>query len=64
MVIDYKKVLLQNVIDAMGMGFEQEDEMIEQAIEWTIDDCMNHLTNELKNYVETEEFSRKMERVI
>ena len=64
MVLDYKKVLLQNVIDAMGMGFEQEDEMIEQAIEWTIDDCMNHLNNELNDYVETEEFSKKLERVI
>jgi len=63
MVIDYKKVLLQNVIDAMGMGFEQEDEMIEQAIEWTIDDCMNHLNNQLKDYVATPEFSETLERV-
>ena len=40
------------------------DEIIKQAIEWTIDDCMNHLNNELNDYVETEEFSKKMERVI
>jgi hypothetical protein len=63
MVIDYKKVLLQNVIDAMGMGFEQEDEMIKQAIEWTIDDCMNNLNNQLKDYVATPEFSETLERV-
>ena len=64
MVIDYKKVLLQNVIDCSGMGLETNEEIIKQAIEWTVDDCMNHLTNELKDYIKTEEFSKKMERVI
>ena len=64
MVIDYKKVLLQNVIDCSGMGLETNEEIIKQAIEWTVDDCMNHLNNELKDYVETDEFLNKMERVI
>ena len=64
MVIDYKKVLLQNVMDCSGMRLDNPDEIIKQAIEWTIDDCMNHLNNELNDYVETEEFSKKMERVI
>ena len=64
MVIDYKKVLLQNVMDCSGMGLDNPDEIIKQAIEWTIDDCMNHLNKELNDYVETEEFSKKMERVI
>ena len=64
MVIDYKKVLLQNIMDCSGMGLDNHDEIIKQAIEWTIYDCMNHLNNELNDYVETEEFSKKMERVI
>ena len=64
MAIDYKKVLLQNIMDCSGMGLDNHDEIIKQAIEWTIDDCMNHLNNELNDYVETEEFSKKMERVI
>jgi len=64
MVLDYKKVLLQNIMDCSGMGLDNHDEIIKQAIEWTIDDCMNHLSNELNNYVETEEFSKKMERVV
>ena len=64
MGLEYKKVLLQNVIDCMGMGLDDHDEIIKQAIEWTIDDCMNHLNNELNDYVETEEFSKKLEKVI
>ena len=64
MVIDYKKVLLQNVMDCSGMGLDNHDEIIKQAIEWTIDDCMNHLNNKLNDYVKTEEFLNKMERVI
>ena len=64
MAIDYKKVLLQNVIDCSSMGLETNDEIIKQAIEWTVDDCMNHLTNELKDYIKTDEFLNKMERVI
>ena len=60
----YKKVLLQNVIDCFGMGLDNDEEIIKQAIEWTIDDCMNHLNNELNDYVKTEEFSKKMEKVI
>ena len=64
MVIDYKKVLLQNVMDCSGMGLDNHEEIIKQAIEWTVDDCMNHLNNELKDYIKTEEFSKKMERVI
>jgi hypothetical protein len=64
MVIDYKKVLLQNVMDCSGMGIDNHDEIIKQAIEWTIDDCMNHLNNELNDYVETPEFSETLERVI
>ena len=34
MVIDYKKVLLQNVMDCSGMGLDNPDEIIKQAIEW------------------------------
>ena len=64
MVLDYKKVLLQNVMDCSGMGLDNHEEIIKQAIEWTVDDCMNHLNNELNDYVETEEFSKKRERVI
>ena len=64
MVIDYKKVLLQNVMDCSGMGIEDKLDIIKQAVEWTIDDCMNDLNNELKDYVETDEFLNKMERVI
>ena len=64
MGLEYKKVLLQNVIDCSGMGLDNHDEIIKQAIEWTIDDCMNHLNNELNDYVETEEFSKKLEKVI
>lgn len=63
MVIDYKKVLLQNIMDCSGMGLDNHDEIIKQAIEWTIDDCMNHLNNELNDYVETEEFSDRWEKV-
>jgi len=64
MVLDYKKVLLQNVIDCSGMGLDNPEEIIKQAIEWTVDDCMNHLNNELSDYVKTDEFLNKMERVI
>ena len=64
MVIDYKKVLLQNIMDCSGMGLEDKLDIIKQAVEWTIDDCMNHLNNELKDYVKTDEFLNKMERVI
>lgn len=63
MVIDYKKVFLKNLIDAMGMGFESEPEMIEQAVEWTVDDCMNELNNLLKDYVDTQEFTELLEKV-
>ncbi len=63
MVIDYKQVLLKNVIDCMGMGLDDKTGVIEQAIEWTIDDCMNELTKQLEDYVQTEEFSNKWEKV-
>ena len=63
MVIDYKKVLLENVINAIGMGLESNEEIIEQASEWTVDDCMNELNNQLKDYVQTSEFSSKLEKV-
>ena len=45
MVIDYKQVLLQNVMDCMGMGLDDKTDVIEQAIDGTIDDCMNELLN-------------------
>jgi len=63
MVIDYKQVLLQNVMDCMGMGLDEETDVIKQAIEWTIDDCMNELTKQIKDYIETEEFSNRWEKV-
>ena len=63
MVIDYKQVLLKNVIDCMGMGIDDKTGVIEQAIEWTIDDCMNELTKQLDDYVQTEEFSNRWEKV-
>ena len=63
MVIDYKQVLLKNVIDCMGMGLDDKTGVIEQAIEWTIDDCMNELTKQLEDYIETEEFSNRWEKV-
>ena len=63
MVIDYKQVLLQNVMDCMGMGRDEETDVIKQAIEWTIDDCMNELTKQIKDYIETEEFSNRWEKV-
>ena len=63
MVIDYKQVLLQNVMDCMGMGLDEETDVIKQAIEWTIDDCMNELTKQLEDYVQTEEFSNRWEKV-
>ena len=63
MVIDYKQVLLQNVMDCMGMGLDEETDVIEQAIEWTIDDCMNELTKQIEDYVQTEEFSSRWEKV-
>ena len=63
MVIDYKQVLLQNVLDCMGMGLDEKTDIIKQAIEWTIDDCMNELTKQLKDYIETEEFSNRWEKV-
>ena len=63
MVIDYKQVLLKNVIDCMGMGLDNKTGVIEQAIEWTIDDCMNELTKQLEDYVQTEEFSNRWEKV-
>ena len=63
MVIDYKQVLLQNVLDCMGMGLYEKTDIIKQAIEWTIDDCMNELTKQIKDYIETEEFSNRWEKV-
>ena len=63
MMIDYKQVLLKNVIDCMGMGLDDKTGVIEQAIEWTIDDCMNELTKQLEDYVQTEEFSNRWEKV-
>ena len=63
MVIDYKQVLLQNVMDCMGMGLDEETDVIKQAIEWTIDDCMNEITKQIKDYIETEEFSNRWEKV-
>ena len=63
MVIDYKQVLLQNVMDCMGMGLDEKTDVIKQAIEWTIDDCMNELTKQIKDYIETEEFSNRWEKV-
>ena len=63
MVLDYKKVLLQNVMDCMGMGLDEKTDVIKQAIEWTIDDCMNELAKQLEDYVQTEEFSRRWEKV-
>ena len=63
MIIDYKQVLLQNVMDCMGMGLDEETDVIKQAIEWTIDDCMNELTKQIKDYIETEEFSNRWEKV-
>ena len=63
MVIDYKQVLLQNVMDCMGMGLDEKTDIIKQAIEWTIDDCMNELTKQIKDYIETEEFSNRWEKV-
>tara|TARA_B100002019_G_C21134212_1_gene529856 strand:+ start:278 stop:472 length:195 start_codon:yes stop_codon:yes gene_type:complete len=63
MGLEYKKILLQNVIDCMGMGLDDKTDVIEQAIEWTIDDCMNELAKQLEDYVQTEEFSRRWEKV-
>ena len=63
MVIDYKQVLLQNVLDCMGMGLDEKTVIIKQAIEWTIDDCMNELTKQIKDYIQTEEFSNRWEKV-
>ena len=63
MLIDYKQVLFQNVMDCMGMGLDEETDVIKQAIEWTIDDCMNELTKQIKDYIETEEFSNRWEKV-
>ena len=63
MVLDYKQVLLQNVMDCMGMGLDEKTDIIKQAIEWTIDDCMNELTIQIKDYIETEEFSNRWEKV-
>jgi|TARA_R100000329_G_scaffold81255_1_gene69362 hypothetical protein len=63
MIIDYKQVLLQNVLDCMGMGLDEKTDIIKQAIEWTIDDCMNELTKQIKDYIETEEFSNRWEKV-
>ena len=63
MVLDYKQVLLQNVMDCMGMGLDEKTDVIKQAIEWTIDDCMNELTKQIKDYIETEEFSNRWEKV-
>ena len=63
MIIDYKQVLLQNVLDCMGMGLDEKTDIIKQAIEWTIDDCMNELTKQIKDYIETEEFSNRLEKV-
>ena len=64
MIIDYKQVLLQNVLDCMGMGLDEKTDIIKQAIEWTIDDCMNELTKQIKDYIETEEFSNRWEKVM
>ena len=63
MIIDYKQVLLQNVLDCMGMGLDEKTDIIKQAIEWTIDDCMNELTKQIENYVQTEEFSNRWEKI-
>ena len=63
MIIDYKQVLLQNVLDCMGMGLDEKTDVIKQAVEWTIDDCMNELTKQIKDYIETEEFSNRWEKV-
>ena len=63
MIIDYKQVLLQNVLDCMGMGLDEKTDIIKQAIEWTIDDCMNELTKQIKDYIQTEEFSDRWEKV-
>ena len=63
MVLDYKQVLLQNVMDCMGMGLDEKTDVIKQAIEWTIDDCMNELTKQIKDYIETEEFANRWEKV-
>ena len=63
MVIDYKQVLLKNVMDCMGMDIDEKNYVIKQAIEWTIDDCMNELTKQIKDYIETEEFSSRWEKV-
>ena len=63
MIIDYKQVLLQNVLDCMGMGLDEKTDIIKQAIEWTIDDCMNELTKQIKDYIEPEEFSNRWEKV-
>ena len=45
------------------MGIDDKTGVIEQAIEWTIDDCMNELTKQLEDYVQTEEFSNRWEKV-
>jgi hypothetical protein len=42
MVIDYKQVLLQNVLDCMGMGLDEKTDI---------------------DYIETEEFSNRWEKV-
>ena len=63
MIIDYKQVLLQNVLDCMGMGLDEKTDVIKQAIEWTIDDCMNELTKQIKDYIQTDEFSNRWEKV-
>ena len=63
MVVDYKQVLLQNVMDCMGMGLDEKTDVIKQAVEWTIDDCMNELTKQIKDYIQTEEFSNRWEKV-
>ena len=63
MVLDYKKILLQNVIDCIGMGLDDKADVIRQAIGWTVDDCMNELTKQLEDYVQSKEFSSKWENV-
>ena len=63
MLIAYKHFLVNIVIVCLGMGLDDKTVVIEQAILWTIDDCMNELTKQLEDYVQTEEFSNRWENV-
>lgn len=66
MVIDYKKIFLNNIIDATSIledGEYNETDVVETAVEWTIEDCCDELKILLRHYVDTEEFHNTWEKV-